>query len=225
MEQFKDDEKIKLFDVIAENYFDRNFGRMSKADFETLLFSAYIDHLISENKPTDDYVISKQLGLKQARVRSLKENKELKYPTEYDWREAFANCVGNAKYDEKSGNVKVIVQDVNVLNDVRYFIEKNGWYDDYSLNRKLLSIPKECFLSIFVSGEDFRHLFSQEVKRNIKNIKTDDTAIQAFIKDFSEEGLKNLCMNASTEVLKLVLNLLPFGNIAKSAIGVLFDTK
>lgn len=35
---FKDNEKIALFDQIADNYFNRNFGTMLKADVDTLIF-------------------------------------------------------------------------------------------------------------------------------------------------------------------------------------------
>ena len=42
---FSDKEKEDAFDVIAGLYFNRNFGSVSKADFETLLFSIYIEYV------------------------------------------------------------------------------------------------------------------------------------------------------------------------------------
>lgn len=41
---FSNEEKIAIFDKIEQHYFIRNFGSMTKTDFETLLFSEYIEH-------------------------------------------------------------------------------------------------------------------------------------------------------------------------------------
>ena len=40
---FSNEEKIAMFDKIEQHYFTRNFGSMTKTDFETLLFSEYIE--------------------------------------------------------------------------------------------------------------------------------------------------------------------------------------
>lgn len=77
---FSVEEKAEAFDSISELYFDRNFGSTSKSDFETLLFSIYIEHLIKNGLPYDDYIMSKTLGITETRVRALKERKQLKYP-------------------------------------------------------------------------------------------------------------------------------------------------
>ena len=39
--KFSNEEKIRVFDLIANEYFNKNFGSMSKSDYETLLFSEY----------------------------------------------------------------------------------------------------------------------------------------------------------------------------------------
>ena len=75
--EFTSEEKNALFDKIAAMYFNKNFGSTQKADFETLLFSEYIEHCLRFKLPFDDYTISKELGITQSRVRSLKERKEL----------------------------------------------------------------------------------------------------------------------------------------------------
>ena len=59
--EFKPEEKIAVFDEIANNYFHKNFGSMTKVDLETLLFSKYIDHCIGEKIPFDDYTLSKEV--------------------------------------------------------------------------------------------------------------------------------------------------------------------
>lgn len=214
---FSPEEKIAIFNKIEQNYFIRNFGTMTKADWETLLFSEYIEHRIKNNLPYDDYSLSKILGITQARVRNLKERKELKYPFEsFNWQQALAESIKNAKYDPNDHYVKMIVPDVNVMNEVRNFIEVEGWFDECSLNRKLLRIPLECFVEIFYKSEMFESVFTEDVKIAIRKItRADNAAAIAFVEDFSKEGLKTFLMSASKEALTDVIKLLPFGGVAK----------
>lgn len=215
---FKDEEKVKVFDKIAALYFEKNFGSTTKSDFETLLFSEYIEHCMMCGEPYDDYSLSKKLGITQSRVRSLKERKELKYPySDFDWKDAFVKSASNAKYDETDHYVKFIIQDVNVMNEVRHFIEEKGWYDECSLNRKLLRIPLDCFTEICVEDESVTNLFSLEAKNAIKRIANADSDISKLIDEFTKEGLKSFMMSASKEAILAVLPCLPFGGIAKTA--------
>ncbi len=216
---FSPKEKAALFDKIASEYFNRNFGSMSKADLETLLFSEYIEHRLRNGLPFDDYTISKDLGITQTRVRSLKERKELKYHyQDFDWKAAFAAEVKNAKYDETDHYVKILIQDVNVMNEVRHFIEEYGWYDECSLNRKLLRIPLACFVDICVDDDSITKLFTDDVKKQVRKIARSDNDVAKFLEDFSKDGLKDLLKSAGKEAILAVLSCLPFGNVAATII-------
>ena len=220
--EFTGEEKTALFDKISALYFNKNFGSTSKVDIETLLFSEYIEHRLRFNLPFDDYTVSKELGITQSRVRSLKERKELKYPyKEFTWRTAFASAVEKAKYDEHDHYVKFIIQDVNVMNEARHFIEEKGWYDECSMNKKLLRIPLDCFTEICLEDESISDLFSDETKKRVNKIANSDSAIMGFLNDFSKEGLKSFLMSAGKEALISVISCLPFGGIAKVAFGFL----
>ena len=225
--EFTEKEKIRLFDKIEELYFRRNFGSVSKTDFETLLFSEFIECCINHNEPFDDYSLSKALGITQTRIRSFKERKELKYPLNEAnpdwWKKPFAEAVKNAKYDEKDHCVKFIIQDVNVMNESRHYIEESGWYDECSLNRKLLRIPLDCFTEICLENKSIGKLFSKEELAEIQSLAKDNSYIAAFTKDFSKEGLKSFLMSASKEAIVLVLQALPFGGIAGTAFRNLSD--
>lgn len=222
--KFKDEEKIRLFDKLEELYFRKNFGSVSKTDLETLLFSEYIECCIRNNVAYDDYSLSKALGITQSRIRILKERKELKYPLNDDpewWKIPFANAIKNAKYDEKNHSVKFIVQDVNVMNEVRHYIEMAGWYDDCSLNRKLLNIPLDCFTEICIGSESLTKLFSDKEKKALRAISKDRPDVLDFVENFSIEGLKSFLMSASKESIGIVLKALPFGGVAKIAFSFL----
>lgn len=214
-------EKERLFDLIAENYFNRNFGSMSKADFETLIFSEYLEHRLNNGLPYDDYTVSKELGLTQDRIRKLKERKELKYPRAgFDWKENFVKSLENAKLDRSDNYIKVIIQDVNVMNEIRNYVESNGWYDETSLNKKLLRLPLGCLADILLD-EKSELVFSKETKDRIKKWEKDshrdDPSLSNFIKDFTKDGFKSFLSNATGELIKSVVSLIPFGGIAASA--------
>ena len=216
------DEQTALAAKIEELYFHQNFGSLSKADFELLLFSEFIEHCLTHDEPFDDYTLSKELGISQARIRTLKERKELKYPHKgFAWKKAFAESVKDAKYDKSDHYIKMIIQDVNVMNEARHYIEEHGWYDECSLNRKLLRIPLGCFVDICVEDQTMQTLFTQDVKKQVERLSHSDSATTEFLADFTKDGLKAFLMNAGKEALSGVLPLLPFGGFAKIAFGFL----
>ena len=224
--QFTDEEQFRLFNKLNDLYFKKNFGSMSKTDFETLLFSEYVECCIDHGEPFDDYSLSKELGLTQSRIRSLKERKELKYPRNNDpdwWKAPFAQAVKNANYDEKDHYVKFIIQDINVMNETRHFIEESGWYDECSLNKKLLSVPLDCFTEICLDENSIGNLFNGEEKKAIRKIAKDHSDIKDFVDDFTKDGLKKCLMSASKETICLVLQTLPFGGVAEVAFRHLFN--
>ena len=92
---FTEDEKAKMFDKIASQFYEANFRKISKADFELLMFHFYIDKMVSQNQNEDgsvnynsisDYKISKELGTTQQRVKNLKVKNQLIYPIDFDWK-------------------------------------------------------------------------------------------------------------------------------------------
>ena len=222
MIEFTDAEKLTLIQELSKLYYQKNFGSTSKMDLDTLMFSVYIEHRLNVGEPYDDYTLSKELGITQNRIRALKERKELKYPRDgFVWEEAFADAVANAKYDQNDRYIKMIIQDINVMNEVRHFIEQRGWYDECSLNRKLLRIPLDCFVEICLERSDFDDVFSCEAKANIKKLKHEESAVKDFLQNFSEDGLKAFLMSASPKVICKVLSLLKFTGFAKTAFDFL----
>ena len=226
------EEIIKLTEWINQNYFDnQNFGSVSKADFELFLFSLYIDHLIDSKETSDDYTVGKQLGMTISRVRSLKEKKELKYHREdYCWVAYFITCIENARYDETTHFVKVNIPDVNVIKDVRYFLEQNGWYDEYQLNPKLFQCRVDIFIEICnrlpdKDGNVEGYIITDEAKEKLKELAENTTdnkeksAISKILCGAAKKGVKDLALTASKEVLSVALSAIPFGSIAQSAIN------
>lgn len=217
---FSDKEKEDAFDVIAGLYFNRNFGSVSKADFETLLFSIYIEHLIDNNLPYDDYSMSNSLGISESRIRTLKERKQLKYPREYIWQEAFAAIVKNARYDKTSKTVKLSIEDVNLLKEVRHFVRVNGWYDEFQLNPRLFQCKLDCFLML-CAALDGEMLLSDADKKKLSGLKMSDddrNAVEKLLNGDLKNGFKELVFDCAEDILCDVLESLPFGKIGSSAL-------
>lgn len=145
---------------IKEQCLTRNFGTLSKSEFDLLVFHYYLldRQEKSAGKYVTDYEIGCELGLTIQRVRSLREREALKWPSRDDyWKERFLACVKHAHYDEKSGIVKILVLDVNIIKEVRNFIETAGLIDDYQLNPKVFQCNLDALIAMcldFKSGSD-----------------------------------------------------------------------
>ncbi len=221
---FTQEEKIALFDRIAARYYERNFGTMLKADIDTLIFSAYIEHCLDKGLPYDDYTLANQLGITETKVRTLKERKQLQYPYErYDWKKAFIALIPNARYNDVKKLIQLNIGDINLLNDVRNYVYSSGWFDEFQLNPRLFQCRLDYFISLCKSlGEDIP--FDKETEKALKKLSVSDkemSAIEKILTGSFEDGMSELVKSASKEVIKQVLKLLPFGGIAGDAFSAL----
>ena len=153
---FENADKAALFDKIAEQFYAGNFGRMTKSDFETLMFSIYIEQILKNGDKNfsaySDYKLAKELGITQSKVSSLKVRKQLQYPYEYDWRESLASVSNRARYE--SGKIKIQIPDINLYYDIKNAIEEKGGFIDVSLTRSLLVVSPEYFLDLLDAISD-----------------------------------------------------------------------
>ena len=223
---FSKPEMEQAFRMVSARYFERNFGTMAKTDFETLLFSIYIEHLLDNNQPFDDYTMSKALGITQSKVRTLKLRKELQYPREkFDWTTAFADDLKRASFDAESKKVRVLIPDVNVLTELRYFVEKNGWYDEYQLNPRLFQCRGDFVLNIISELAKESLSLDDEAEKTIKEIEkqTPDGVVKKALKDILNgsivDGTKKLLLYAGKEIGVKVLEKIPIAGEAASEIA------
>lgn len=226
-----DSSKAKAFDKIAAEYYAGNFGRMLKSDFETMLFSIYIEQCLNFEVPYDDYLLSRELGITQSRIRSLKIKKELQYPYEkFDWEKAFIQYIPRARYDSVKRLVKIHIPDVNVLVELRNCMEQNGWYDEYQLNPKLFQCRVDIFLALCEKlGHEQQQELTQDAQLKLKELKKtcssekEKSALDSILSGSIEDGIKSIAISASKELLLEVLKLVPFGGLAGNAVSALAD--
>ncbi len=155
-EEYFPDEKAKAnaFDKIAERYYCANFGTMTKSDFETLLFSIYLEQILDKDEDDftqySDYTLSKLLGITQSKISSLKVKKELLYPYEkFDWKESFKRISDRAVYE--NGKIKLSIPDRNLYLELKNAIETRGGFIEAQLTANLLQVPLSYFLDLMVA--------------------------------------------------------------------------
>ena len=216
--------------MISERYFNRNFGTMSKTDFETLLFSVYLEHILKSGQKYDDYSVSKALGITQSKVRNMKMKKELQYPHENgdQWKDAFVQAIEFATYDEETRLVTLLIEDPTIQTELRYFIESNHWYDEAPSNYKLFRCRLDFFLKICekLSDDDVITL-NENQEEKIKAIKKADSkeksAIEKMLSGNVIGGLNELAKIGTKETICAVLEYIPIGGITGVALKALVE--
>ena len=142
-------EKDKLFDRVKQaELFSKRFGSFSKADYEVLMFTVYLDSL---KEPAHDYDISLDLGITETKVRSLRVKSQLLYPREIHWVNELALSLEHGVYD--SGTITITIEDPSVWNRIRHEVESQYGMIGLSLNSKQLMLPVESFLILAACAE------------------------------------------------------------------------
>jgi len=208
MKSLSAQEKAKLFDKIAENYYNVNFGSFNKSQIDLLMFSIYLDKLIESGQSFDDYEMSKQLGITQATVRQLKVKKQLIYPREYKWYDSFIEYSKNAVFDN-ADRIVISIPDPNVYLELQQAIEALGGFVEVQLNSKLLKIPPGYFIELLLHICKLeKNLDEKEIKvlkkSFIKNLNENFKEESKLVEKFTE---KSFLTKLKKDGLKIVLDM------------------
>ena len=216
--------KAEAFDKIARMYYFQNFGTMSKTEMELLLFSIYADRVLAVNPESEnaysEYVFSKELGITKSRVRSLKERKELKYPSNYDWKENFRKALTNAEY--VGGKIRLFVKDFRLFTELENVINEMGSYSEATFTRQMLTVSVPVFVDIIIEASEDNDDDRGKICRKLQEIlkENDVDAEEYFLryKTFSEI-VKDMAPEMGEAVIDEVSNKLPFvGGVTAEAI-------
>ena len=134
--------------LIAERFdeaelFTRRFGSFSKADYEILMFSIYLD---MQTEPVRDYDISIALGMTETKVRSLRVKSQLLYPRTISWCDELQKALTKGQYNPDKMTITVMIEDPSVQNLLKSKIESAYGPVYLSFNPKLLTLPVESYL-------------------------------------------------------------------------------
>ena len=228
-ELFPDDSsKAEAFDRLAQKYYLCNFGTTPKADIDLLMFSIYLDRILDNSeediKMYSDYTLSKNLGITQNRISSLKEKKQLIYPySGFVWEKSFLRISENARYE--NDKIKIQIPDRNLYLEIKNAIEEMGGYIDVQLNPSLLQISPEYFIELLmsISDEDDRKVFRKKLRKKFNEQKDD---VEYFNSEPTSCVIKRQIKDIGIEAaLNIVLSCIPGGtvaaNILKTVIGAI----
>lgn len=209
---FTKEEKIAAFDKIETEVFNTNFANLTKQRIETLLFSIYLDKLIDSGEKFDDYTLGEQLGITQGRVRTLKERKQLLFPKEgYNWKENFLQYLEYSRVSENQ--IKVNIPDVNVIKDLRHFLEEHNLFDNYQLNPKVFSCDIDVFISLCECLNDDNEAKDYKPVLDELITKYNDEISKSFfelIKSGNYNAAVKLCINRSlADIAELLVSQIP----------------
>ena len=144
-------EKHCMVRIAEAELFTKQFGSFTKADYEALMFTIYLDSLPDE--PVYDYIISRQLGITESKVRSLRIKSQLLYPKRIDWQSALSSAIKAGSYNEKDNTLTITVEDPSCHARIRYEIESSYGSANLNLNSKQLTVPIESLLSVALAQE------------------------------------------------------------------------
>lgn len=210
--EFSDIEKIKYFDEICEKYYKKNFGLSSKSEIDLLMFKFFYQNKLGKKKngvfnADSDYLLSKELGITQSRVRNLKVKKELVYPElEYDWKQQFLELIDLAQYDEQNKKVIMNITDPNLQIEIENHIEQRGLYYEKQLNTKLLQLRVEYFIELVVSLDD-----SINQDELIKVMKTQIKALSLVEDRIMKKGFGKIAKEKGINSIELLSAITTIG--------------
>ena len=220
---FSETEKAEGFDKIASRFYDKNFGQMSKADIEVLMFSIYIEHCLKNKISIDDYDIAVDLGIPESRIRGLKIKKELQYPyPEFYWKQVFAECIKDAKYDDKKALIKVSIHDPNVRRCVEHELDQLHLYSEHQLNSKLLQLRPDAFIELCQSiegknydGKEYRQKLEDELRNSASGrlLEKEESLLSRIGTDTLSSLAPDIVKAFGKMGIKAILEIIPFGSL------------
>lgn len=201
---------------IQKQCLTRNFGTLSKSEFDLLVFHYYLLDKQSQvgSRYVTDYEIGSDLGLTIQRVRSLREREALKQKPNDDWKDDFLKGLPNARCDANR-DVKIPVPDVNVMKEVRNYFEAQGLYDEYHQNPKLFMCKLDALIAVCINLKSEGNL-CKDILAILR--ESEDGKFSSAIEEQEHPVLSKVKKEAVERVKALMADI---HDIAKAGLGTL----
>lgn len=228
----------KFLDQIETHYFRQNFGTLTKSEFELLVFEYFLNKEggdIYGKTDNDYYALSMKLGISDSKFNNLYRKyilrtQDLSDKNSSKWQIKFIESLNSLKYDEEAHRFKLPIRDPNLKSDFVHFIEKEDWFDEGCLNRKVLVLQPDCLLHIIskLSDIDISEIYNEKAKTEIleeinpelklkkefRNASINKLArwlgleefAQFFIKCIENDKIKSSIREKMTSVFKNIFN-------------------
>lgn len=149
------EQKARFFDELAKRFYNRNFGTVTKAEFDLMMFHFYFEPHKNKFEKPSTYAISKALGITQERVRNLIVKENLIYPSTTDVKVFFNTFLkSKIQYNKTQNSVEIPVLDPRVLIEIEHEIELAGGFVRYKANKKSLAVSLADFSKLLLRFDD-----------------------------------------------------------------------
>lgn len=182
--------------------FTKRFSTFTKAEYDTLIFTIYLDMLRESERIPRDYEISVELGITEARVRSLRNRSQLLYPNELLWKDELERAIKKGSYNPSNMTITIMIEDPSVQNYIKYRIEKTYGIVDREINPKHLTLPIEDYVLLLIEAEENVDEVIEKLNKKWRESNRKNEAIT------KEKFLKRVWSKAgNVETLKILLKL------------------
>ncbi len=139
---------------VAENYYNKNFGTMTKSELELLMFTILYEKREEQKMAVDDVSLAFALGISVQRVDGLKEKMMLKKSEDeldkLQWKEKVSELIQKkaVTYDASAKSFSIIVSDVFVFYKAIEALRNNNLPYQETAKPRGLILSEAAFVAI-----------------------------------------------------------------------------
>lgn len=193
-EDFSEEEVKELLSKLCKGYFNKNFGTLTKSEIDLIMFHHYLKQKMASktNSFISEYEISKELGISQARVRTLKTKDYLQNENKVDWKNELLEIFNSGNFVRKDGDIEVIIPDVNLMMELRNFLEEEKMINEYVLNPKVFKCTLDVFVKVYEKlkgvkiGSTYESLCSY-LKKNNPKLSIETKSFKDLLLEYKED--------------------------------------
>ena len=174
--------------------FSKRFGSFAKTDYETLMFSIYLEML---DKPARDYDISLELGITETKVRNLRVRAQLVYPKDIQWVSELTDALKRGYYNKNDQTVTLMFENPSVQSQIKNLVEIEHGNVFMGFNRKQLCLPLEDLLLLASRAEENEN-------EAIANLNEEWLITKKHAQEITKETLGKRIWNKTTQVTDIV---------------------
>ena len=198
---------------VIDQYLARGFGTMNKNDFEVWIFHYLMQHQLQGKS---NYDISVALKVPEQKVKRLRYESELKYPTtnDTDRRQMLFEAISHAKFRQvkgKDGQIMFALNDKMLRSYLENQLINDGRFYDSSFMSNIIVLSISDFLfvlgRILLTKNDWQKIINQ-AKKDLKEPQILPASIAELAgntaKGFCETLLKNFMGKAADGLVDAV---------------------
>ena len=212
---------IKFLLGRIEDYIENRFGSLLKNDFEVMFFQ-YM--LLNKLEGKDNYTISEELRIPEAKIKRLRYEASLKYKGIIDDKSDYdklKEALVRVKFRKDNNRLQFVIEDISVRKFLDHLLKEEGRFTDTSFNKEIVTIEFPDLLTIYKAiPEGKKDLLDilKVAKKELDGEITIETVFNGLLKGVQEgyglkDHLANLSIMGITHFIKQYKNQKLWGNL------------